>query len=157
MIEKADNRRDIPKPENIAHEDPFAEPAQDPDRVMDDAPSIASPCNSIAPSEAPELSTTSSPPTTLTDTTIGVSEFEDDPMTPKVVAAGEPNEDIPMIDISPGKEHKSEQETETPQMLFRQANPVADIENLPPPTLALGKHTDVEEGGVEAGNEESAD
>ena len=77
------------------------------DSIMVDASTleVMSPNTMIATSDAPEVDSVSSPTNTLPRGT-ELSEATPEPTTPKGNAAEEHDDDVPMIDISPGKESK---------------------------------------------------
>ncbi|KAG8525670.1 uncharacterized protein KY384_000430 [Bacidia gigantensis] len=88
--------------------------AKDTDTIMADAPmqTVVSPeRTSIAPSEAPEASILSTDPSSAAPTPEPSSKMatpQQDPATPTMVGAVEHDDDIPMMDISPSKEHPPE-------------------------------------------------
>ena len=99
------------------------------DSIMIDAPtpSVKSPNSSIAPSDAPEVQSVYSPTTTITqDSEIG--ETTSEPTTPKAEAIEEHDDDVPMIDISPGQDPST---TKTGGV-----SPVFDPSSSPPKTTS---------------------
>ena len=69
---------------------------------------------SLALFEAPVTSTISSPPTTVAGLTSEATEAQDNPARPKVATAEVlDHDDVPIIDISPGKRQQVEPKPET--------------------------------------------
>ncbi|KAL9124853.1 MAG: hypothetical protein Q9217_005866 [Psora testacea] len=89
-----------------SRQDSHATPFKIPDSLMPDAPTpiVASSDTSIAPSEAPESSTISSPPTTATGSESEAIESPEGVTTPKATVAEEYDDDVPMIDVSPSRD-----------------------------------------------------
>ena len=104
------------KSEPCVGQDPTAVRSDALDSVMPDALTPNNPPSevSLALFEAPVTSTMSSPPTTVAGLTSEAAEAQDNPARPKLAAAEVlDHDDVPMIDISPGKRQQVEPKPET--------------------------------------------
>ena len=94
---------------------------------------VASPDTNITPSETPAFSTVSSP-SAMTEVVEPEDQQQDGPATPKPVAPLEHDDDVPMMDISPGKGQKTDI-AENPLSRLTDTGVVLDPGSSPPKAI----------------------